>query len=60
MNSQHINLVPAPSCHKKSGGSLSRAILDGKISKRCEICGLTGSLYNIVNHLFTGTTDDVL
>ena len=30
-------------------------ILDGKISKRCDWL-----LYNIVNQLFTGTTDDVL
>ena len=37
-------------------GSLSRAILDGKISKRCEVCGLV----YIVNYLFAGTTDDVL
>ena len=42
------------------GGSLFRAILDGKISKRCDVCALASSLYNIVNHLFTGTTDDVL
>ena len=44
----------------KGGGSLSRAILDGKISKRYEIFALAGSPYNIVNHLFTGITDDVL
>ena len=42
------------------GESLSRAILDGKIFKRCEVRTLVGSLYNIVNHLFAGTTDDVL
>ena len=42
------------------GGSLSRIVLDGKIFKRCEVCALDGSVYNIVNHLFTRTTDDVL
>ena len=42
------------------GGSLSRAILEGKISKKCGVCALAGSLYNIVNHLFKGTTHDVL
>ena len=34
--------------------------VDDKISKRREVCTLAGSLYNIVNHLLTGTTDDVL
>ena len=32
----------------------------GKICKRYDVNALTGSLYNIVNHLFTETTDDVL
>ena len=41
------------------GGFLSRVVLDGKISKRCEVYALVGSLCNIVNRLFTGTTDDV-
>ena len=41
----------------KIGGSLSKA---GKISKRCVVYALTGSRYTIVNHLFTGSTDDVL
>ena len=41
-------------------GSSSRAVLDGEISKRCVVCALDGSLYNIVNHLFTGTTDKIL
>ena len=34
--------------------SLSRAILHGKISESGVVCALTGSFYNIVNHLFTG------
>ena len=32
----------------KISESLSRALIDGKIFKRC---ALAGSLYNIVNHL---------
>jgi len=32
------------------GGSISKAILGGKISKRCLVYALDGSLYNIVNH----------
>ena len=39
-----------------SGGSISRAILDGKVSKRCEVYALTDSLYYIVNDLFIGIT----
>ena len=27
------------------GGSSSRAVLDGKSSKRCDVCALDGSLY---------------
>ena len=37
--------------------SLSRTILDCKIPKRREVYALAVSFYNIVNHLFTGTTD---
>ena len=47
-------------CNDTFRVSLSTAVLVGKISKRCEIRALVGSLRNIVNHLLTGTTDDVL
>ena len=39
---------------------VSRAVIDGKVFKRCVVCALAGSFYNILNHLFTGTADDVL
>ena len=40
--------------------SLSRAILDGEVFKRCEVYAQDVSLYNLVNHLFTGKNDVVL
>ena len=42
------------------GGPSSRAVLDGKVFKRCVVCALAGSFYDIVNHSLTGITDDVL
>ena len=39
------------------GASLPRAVRD---DNRCEVCTLAGSFYNVVNHLFAGTTDVVL
>ena len=42
------------------GGSLSRAVLDDKISNRCVVYALAGLVYKIVYHIFTWTTDDIL
>ena len=53
-------MMNAASNHNIPGVSLSRATLHGKISENCVEYALAGSLYNIVNHLFSGNTDDVL
>ena len=52
------NLMDSVTCFV--GEFLSRAILDGRIPKKCVVCALAGSLYNTVNRLFTETIDVVL
>ena len=44
----------------KIGGSQSRAVLDGKISKKYVVYAPADSLYDTVYYLFKGTTNDVL